>query len=129
MPAIGFYCATKSALETACQALEVELAPWHVRVTNYQPGPVMTELEREWGSRLADGEDPRPTLSDELYAWVLGDESPKPQSQAEVGDDIRRLIESDSPGLAEQSGEASRGYVAAALQRSEPRERARAAAR
>jgi NAD(P)-dependent dehydrogenase (short-subunit alcohol dehydrogenase family) len=115
VPGIGYYCASKSALETACQALAIELAPWNVRVTNYQPGPVMTELEREWGDRLPKGEDPRPTLSDELYAWVLGDESPTPQSPADVGEDIRRLIESESSGLAEQSGDASRGYVAAAL--------------
>jgi NAD(P)-dependent dehydrogenase (short-subunit alcohol dehydrogenase family) len=115
VPGIGYYCATKSALETACQALAIELAPWNVRVTNYEPGPVMTELEREWGNRLVKGEDPRATLSDELYAWVLSDESPSPQSPAEVGEDICRLIESASPGLAEQSGVASREYVAAAL--------------
>jgi NAD(P)-dependent dehydrogenase (short-subunit alcohol dehydrogenase family) len=115
VPAVGYYCASKAALETACQALAVELAPWNVRITNYQPGPVMTELEREWGQRLPDGEDPRPTLSDELYAWVQSDAAPTPQSPEEVADALCRLLASDSPGLAEQSGEASRAYAAAAL--------------
>jgi hypothetical protein len=114
-PAIGYYCASKAALETACQALAIELAPWNVRITNYQPGPVLTELEREWGDRLTQDADPRPTLSDELYAWVLGDEAPTPQSPADVGADLCRVVDSDSPGLAEQSGRASLGYVAAAL--------------
>jgi NAD(P)-dependent dehydrogenase (short-subunit alcohol dehydrogenase family) len=115
IPAIGYYCASKAALETAAQALAIELEPWNVRVTNYQPGPVMTELEREWGSRLPDDEDPRPTLSDELYAWVLSDGAPTPQSPAEVANDVCRLVASESPGLNEQSGVASRAYVAAAL--------------
>jgi NAD(P)-dependent dehydrogenase (short-subunit alcohol dehydrogenase family) len=115
VPAIGYYCATKAALETACQSLAIEAAPWNVRVTNYQPGPVMTELEREWGNRLAGGDDPRPTLSDELYAWVLSDDAPTPQSPAEVGDDLCRVVGSDSTGLAQQSGSASLGYVSAAM--------------
>ena len=36
-PAIGYYIAAKAALETACQALALELDPWDVRVTNFQP--------------------------------------------------------------------------------------------
>ena len=115
VPAIGYYCASKAALETACHALAIELAPWSVRVTNYQPGPVTTELEREFGKRFGEGEDPRPTLNDELYAWVLGAQAPTPQSPGEVADDLGSLIASDSAGLAEQSGPAARGYVAAAL--------------
>jgi NAD(P)-dependent dehydrogenase (short-subunit alcohol dehydrogenase family) len=83
-PAIGYYIASKAALETVSQALAIEVAPWGVRVTNFQPGPVDTELSREWGGRLAEQEDPRPSLSDELYAWVLGDRAPDMQSSEEV---------------------------------------------
>src|ERR1700733_12499258 len=84
LPALGYYIASKAALETGAQALAVEVAPWNVRVTNFQPGPVMTSLSREWGSRLGADEDPRPSLSDELYKWVLGGDGPDPQSAAEV---------------------------------------------
>ena len=45
---VGYYVATKAALESVGQALAVEAAPWNVRVTNFQPGPVMTELSRVW---------------------------------------------------------------------------------
>src|SRR5581483_3213133 len=83
-PGIGYYIASKAALESVSQSLAVEAAPWGIRVTNFQPGPVMTELSREWGDRLSDAEDPRPTLSDELYDWISRGDSPAPQSPAEV---------------------------------------------
>jgi len=41
-PAIGYCIASKAALESASQALAIEAAPWNVRVTNFQPGPVVT---------------------------------------------------------------------------------------
>jgi NAD(P)-dependent dehydrogenase (short-subunit alcohol dehydrogenase family) len=115
LPALGYYIASKAALETVAQALAVELAPWRVRVTNFQPGPVMTDLSREWGARLKGEDDPRPSLSDELYEWVLGGEGPKPQPAGEVAEALCRLIESEAPTLAEQSGPAARAYAEAAL--------------
>jgi hypothetical protein len=114
-PAIGYYIASKAALESAAQALALELAPWHVRVTNFQAGPVMTDLSREWGERLEKAEDPRPSLSDELYKWVLGPDGPEPQSADQVAEAICELLVSDRPGLAAQSGPGSRAYVEAAL--------------
>ena len=114
-PAIGYYIASKAALETATQALAVEAAPWRVRVTNFQPGPVMTELSRVWGDRLSAEHDPRPGLSDELYTWIADGQGPEPQSPAQVADALCRLVESQSPALADQSGPAARAYVAAAL--------------
>ncbi len=113
-PAIGYYIASKAALEVAAQSLAIEIAPWNVKVTNFQPGPVMTELERVWGSRLSGDEDPRPTLTDELYAWVQS-AGPEPQSPAQVADALVALIAQDDPPLAAQSGPASEGYVATAL--------------
>jgi NAD(P)-dependent dehydrogenase (short-subunit alcohol dehydrogenase family) len=114
-PAIGYYIASKAALETVCQALAVEAAPWGVRVVNFQPGPVMTDLSREWGGRLSTSEDPRPTLSDELYEWVGGGEGPAPQSPAEVAVALCEVIRSGGPDLACQSGSAAEAHVAEAL--------------
>jgi NAD(P)-dependent dehydrogenase (short-subunit alcohol dehydrogenase family) len=114
-PATGYYVASKAALETVCQAVAVEAAPWGVRVTNFQPGPVMTDLSREWGDRLAAEDDPRPSLSDELYAWVGGGDAPTPQSPEEVAGALCELVKHPPPGLAAQSGAASRAYAAAAL--------------
>jgi NAD(P)-dependent dehydrogenase (short-subunit alcohol dehydrogenase family) len=115
LPALGYYVGAKAALEAAAQALAVEAAPWNVRVTNFQPGPVMTELERKWGDRLTGDAEPRPGLGDELYQWVLGGADPQPQSPEEVAEALAQLVESGAPPLACQTGPAARDYVAAAL--------------
>jgi NAD(P)-dependent dehydrogenase (short-subunit alcohol dehydrogenase family) len=115
LPALGYYVASKAALETVGQALAIEAAPWNVRVTNFQPGPVMTELSREWGTRLQGAGDPRPGLSEELYQWVLGSDGPAPQSPLQVAEALRRVVEQEPAGIAQQSGDAARAYAAAAL--------------
>jgi NAD(P)-dependent dehydrogenase (short-subunit alcohol dehydrogenase family) len=114
-PAVGWYVASKAALETAAQAMAVELAPFGIRVTNFQPGPISTELSRVWGDRLAAGVDPRPGLVDELYAWVGSDAAPAMQTPEMVGRALVDLLESDHSPLAAQSGAQSEGYVAAAV--------------
>jgi retinol dehydrogenase 8 len=114
-PALGYYIASKAALETVCQALAVEAAPWGIRVVNFQPGPVLTELQREWGERLTGDSDPRPTLSDELYDWVGDGHSPAAQSPADVAAALCEVVRSGGPHLAAQSGAAAEAHVAAAL--------------
>jgi NAD(P)-dependent dehydrogenase (short-subunit alcohol dehydrogenase family) len=115
-PGLGYYIASKAALETTCQSLAVEVAPWNIRVTNYQPGPVMTDLSREWGDRLSSEDDPLPTLSDDLYNWVAGGDAPASQSPAEVGQALGQFIDAEPAGLAQQSGPAAEAYVSQALQ-------------
>lgn len=111
---MGYYLAAKAALEGIFQSLAVEAAPQGIRVSCFQPGPVMTELHRVWGDRVPPGGDPRPTISDELYAWVA-DGGPAPQSPEEAAEALAGLVESDDPPLAIQSGVASRDYAARAL--------------
>jgi hypothetical protein len=74
----------------------------------------MTELEREWGERTPPGGDPRPTISDELYAWV-GSGGPQPQQPDETAAALAELVEADDPPLAVQSSDAAREYAARAL--------------
>ncbi|HEX3736157.1 MAG TPA: SDR family oxidoreductase [Solirubrobacterales bacterium] len=114
-PALGYYIASKAALEKVSEALAVEAAPWGLRVVNFQPGPVMTDLEREWGARLDPAEDPRPTLGDELYDWVVDDVSPAGQSPAEVAAALCEVVRAGGPHLAAQSGDAAEDHVAVAL--------------
>ncbi len=115
LPALGYYVGAKAALESVAQALAVEAAPSNVLVTNFQPGPVMTELERQWGDRLTGDDDPRPGLSDKLYEWVMNGPGPRPQSPAEVAEALVELVESGAPPLAVQTGSSAREYVAGAL--------------
>lgn len=111
-PALGHYIASKAALETALQALAVEVEPWNIRVTNVQPGPVSTELSRDW-ARPAD--DPRPTLIDDLYAWVGSRPGLVMETPGAVAEAIAAIIEDPEPPLAAQTGEAGRAWVAGAL--------------
>jgi NAD(P)-dependent dehydrogenase (short-subunit alcohol dehydrogenase family) len=111
---MGYYLAAKAALETLFASLAVEAAPSGIRVTCFQPGPVMTELEREWGTRTPPGGDPRPTISDELYGWVLHG-GPAPQQPDEAAAALAELVAADDPPPALQSGTASREYAAKAL--------------
>jgi hypothetical protein len=75
----------------------------------------MTELSRQWGRRLAADEDSRPTLTDELYEWVLAERGPGTQPPEEVATALRELLELDSPPFAAQSGPAAKSYAARAL--------------
>jgi NAD(P)-dependent dehydrogenase (short-subunit alcohol dehydrogenase family) len=111
---MGYYLAAKAALETLFYSVAVEAAPFGIRVSCFQPGPVMTELERVWGDRTPEDGDPRPNLSDELYAWV-GASGPAPQQPDEAAAALASLVTADNPAPAAQSGSASLAYVAAAL--------------
>jgi NAD(P)-dependent dehydrogenase (short-subunit alcohol dehydrogenase family) len=111
---MGYYLAAKAALETLFYSTAMEAAPSGVRVSCFQPGPVMTELERVWGDRIPKGGDPRPNLSDELYAWV-GSAGPAPQETDEAAAALADLVVADNPPPARQSGPASQAYAAGAL--------------
>jgi NAD(P)-dependent dehydrogenase (short-subunit alcohol dehydrogenase family) len=111
---MGYYLAAKAALETLFYSTAVEAAPSGVRVSCFQPGPVMTELERVWGDRTPDGGDPRPHLSDDLYAWVSS-AGPAPQEPDEAAAALDELIVADNPPPASQSGPASHAYAAGTL--------------
>lgn len=112
--AMGYYLAAKAALETLFYSLAVEAAPFGVSVTCFQPGPIMTELERVWGDRIPAGGDPRPGLSDELYEWV-STAAPTAQQPGEAAVALADLVARADPPLAAASGAASLAYAARTL--------------
>ena len=125
--AMGYYLASKAALETLLQSLAVEEAPNGIRVTCFQPGPVMTELERVWGERDATGG--RPTArrsSDELYSWV-GSAAPQPQQPDEAAAALAELVAADDPPLASPVERRLTRVRSAGSPRPEPRGRAQRA--
>jgi NAD(P)-dependent dehydrogenase (short-subunit alcohol dehydrogenase family) len=111
-PALGHYIGSKAALETALQALAVEAAPFGVRVTIVQPGPVNTELSRDW-ARPAD--DPRPDLIDTLYDWIGACPELVLEDPADVAQAIVRIVEDTDPPLAAQTCAEGTAWVATAL--------------
>src|SRR6185295_14286606 len=92
LPGLGVYAATKSALETASEALAVEVAPWNIKITNYQPGLVATDLSRVYGDRLKDSGDPYAGWLEHCYAWVR-QKGPKLESAEAVGRALAEIVE------------------------------------
>jgi NAD(P)-dependent dehydrogenase (short-subunit alcohol dehydrogenase family) len=111
LPGFGVYIASKSALETACEALAVEVAPWNIRVTNYQPGPVATNLSRLYGDRLKSEGDPYAGWLERAYAWVQ-QKAPALESAEQVAEGLAQLVEDLQPALRVQSSETARAYLA-----------------
>jgi NAD(P)-dependent dehydrogenase (short-subunit alcohol dehydrogenase family) len=111
-PALGHYIGSKVALETALQALAVEAAPFGVRVTIVQPGPVNTELSRDW-ARPSD--DPRPDLIDALYEWVGSQPGLVLEDPADVAQAIVSVVANDDPPLAVQTCAGGTAWMATAL--------------
>jgi NAD(P)-dependent dehydrogenase (short-subunit alcohol dehydrogenase family) len=110
--AIGHYIASKVALETALEALGREAAPWGIRVTNVQPGPVDTELSRQWSR---PDNDPRPGLIEELYDWLGTQSAIRMESARDVGAGIASIIEDEDPPPAAQTSSAATAWVARSL--------------
>lgn len=109
---LGHYIASKVALETALEALAHEIAPWGIRVTNVQPGPVDTELSRQWAR---PEHDPRPGLIDELYSWIASQPGIAMEGPSAVGAAIAAIIEDPEPPPAAQTSPAATAWVARAL--------------
>jgi NAD(P)-dependent dehydrogenase (short-subunit alcohol dehydrogenase family) len=110
--AIGHYIASKVALETALEALVREAAPWGLRVTNVQPGPVDTDLSRQWSR---PDNDPRPGLIEELYEWLGRQSGIQMESAHDVGAAIASIIEDEDPPAAAQTSSAARAWVGRSL--------------
>jgi len=53
VPGFPIYLAALDAFERIQEALSIELAPWKIKVINYQPGPIKTELTHRLGQRHA----------------------------------------------------------------------------
>jgi NAD(P)-dependent dehydrogenase (short-subunit alcohol dehydrogenase family) len=111
-PALGHYIGSKAALETALQALAIEAAPFGIRVTIVQPGPVNTELSRDW-ARPAD--DPRPDLIDILYEWVGSQPGLVLEDPSDVAQAIVSVVAASDPPLAAQTCAAGTAWMAKAL--------------
>ncbi len=111
-PALGHYVGTKAALEAALQALAAEVAPFGIGVTSVQPGPVDTELSRDWARPAGD---PRPSLIDDLYAWVGSQPGVVMESPTAVGDAIARIVTRRDAPIALQTCAAGTAWVARAL--------------
>ena len=80
IPAIGGYSASKAALFSATQAARAELAPKQIKVVGIFPGPIDTDMAREFPMEKASAATAAKAIADGLAAGVE-DIFPDPMSQ------------------------------------------------
>jgi NAD(P)-dependent dehydrogenase (short-subunit alcohol dehydrogenase family) len=109
---IPIYSACKAALESLSASDAYALAPWNIKVSLIQPGPVLTLFESRtpYGSHFKDHENPYyETLSQNREAWAkLMKEG---QSAEEVAKVILQALQDSSPKLWYQTSQGVRQAI------------------
>ncbi len=80
VPAIGGYSASKAALHSATQTLRAELAPRGIKVSGIYPGPIDTDMARDFPMQKASAE----STAQAIVKGLLGSDEfifPDPMSE------------------------------------------------
>jgi NAD(P)-dependent dehydrogenase (short-subunit alcohol dehydrogenase family) len=94
MPLIGFYSATKWAVEALHEALAQEVRPFGLRVTLVEPGAYATDFGKS--ATIADALGPYADFRKEFLTRLANLESGDPDATAEA---ILKLVDTDDPPL------------------------------
>jgi short-subunit dehydrogenase len=102
LPFVGFYSASKFALEGYTEALRHEVKPFNIQVSLVEPASVKTQFwqnQKEASERISDYDPWRKRLAE--VRQQLQQKAIEPRSVAEI---ILRIIESKSPRLRHAVG-------------------------
>ena len=94
MPLIGYYCATKWAVEAMHEALAQEVKAFGLHVTLVEPGAYATEFGKDSG--IAEGLEPYAEFRKRFVAMLAGVERGDPESTAEA---VLKLVDAENPPL------------------------------
>jgi NAD(P)-dependent dehydrogenase (short-subunit alcohol dehydrogenase family) len=94
MPLIGFYCATKWAVEALHEAVAQEVRAFGIRVTIVEPGAYATEFGKS--AQIADVLEPYAGFRKQFLTRLAGVERGDPDATAEA---ILKLVDADEPPL------------------------------
>lgn len=109
MPGVGVYFAALAAFERLQESLAIELAPWNIKIMNFQPGPIATELSRFEGSRLELRKKWYQGFTEQAYQWY--EENTPFQSAQDVASAYAAAIEQPNPDLCYQSNDFGREFI------------------
>ena len=94
MPLIGFYCATKWAVEAMHEALALEVKPFGLRVTIVEPGAYATDFGKS--AKIADALEPYADFRKQFLTRLANVERGDPEATAEA---VLKLVDADDPPL------------------------------
>ncbi len=94
LPLIGFYCATKWAVEALHESLAQEVRPFGINVTLVEPGAYATEFGKS--AQIADALEPYAEFRKQFLTRLANMERGDPEATAEA---ILKLVDADNPPL------------------------------
>ena len=94
MPFIGYYCATKWAVEALHESLAQEVKPFGIRVTLVEPGAYATDFGKD--AQIADAQQPYTEFRKQFLTHLAGMERGDPKATAEA---VLKFVDSNDPPL------------------------------
>ena len=94
MPLIGFYSATKSAVEALHEAMAQEVKAFGLKVTLIEPGAYATDFGKS--AKRADGMEAYESFRKEVMGKLVNAERGDPQATADA---ILKVVDAENPPL------------------------------
>lgn len=94
MPLIGFYSATKSAVESLHETMAQEVKAFGIKVTLIEPGAYATDFGKS--AKTADGMEAYEGFRKEVMAKLVNEERGDPQA---TPDAILKIVDAENPPL------------------------------
>lgn len=95
-PLIGFYCATKAAVESIHESLAPEVKSFGVKVTLIEPGAYATDFASPTSLKAAPGMDTYADLRARMFGVLASAERADPHATSEA---ILSLVDAEEPPL------------------------------
>ena len=96
MPMIGFYCATKAAVESLHESLAREVKPFGIAVTLLEPGAYATDFGSPASLKMAPGMDAYANLREQIFGSLRNGKRGDPQATAEA---VLKVVDAEEPPL------------------------------
>lgn len=96
MPLIGFYCATKAAVESIHESLAPEVKKFGIKVTLVEPGAYATGFAGPTSLKMAAGMDAYADLRARVFGGLASAERGDPQATTRA---ILAVVDADEPPL------------------------------
>jgi len=96
LPLIGFYCASKAAIESIHESLAPEIKGFGINVTLIEPGAYATDFDSPSSLKIAPGMDAYADLRQRVFGGLSQAERGDPHATAEA---ILTIVDAEQPPL------------------------------